>query len=257
MNTQKARLRHAGLKIILFFLLTAAVLLALFKLSRRPSDSGDGSRIDPVGSIDMTESGSSTRESSGGEASDLLILVNPWNPLPEGFAPQLITLSDGTQVAECCRDALMQMLSDCREAGNEPYICSGYRTQDTQQQLYDNKVSRLMESGMDSDEAAVEAARVVAYPGTSEHQLGLAVDIIDSTYTVLDEGQEQTSTQQWLMENSWKYGFILRYPTGKSDVTGIIYEPWHYRYVGGEAAAEIHELGLCLEEYLEYKNGAG
>ncbi|MEE0202655.1 MAG: M15 family metallopeptidase [Muricomes sp.] len=87
-------------------------------------------------------------------------------------------------------------------------------------------------------------------PGTSEHQLGLAVDIVDIENQILDEDQEKTAVQKWLMENSWRYGFILRYPNDKSDITGIIYEPWHYRYVGNEAAKEIYDLDVCLEEYL-------
>ena len=95
-----------------------------------------------------------------------------------------------------------------------------------------------------------EAARWVARPGTSEHQTGLALDIVAASYQVLDEKQEDTAEQQWLMENSWKYGFILRYPSEKSGITGIGYEPWHYRYVGRAAAAEIHCAGVCLEEYL-------
>ena len=88
-------------------------------------------------------------------------------------------------------------------------------------------------------------------PGTSEHETGLAVDLVDENNQNLDETQEQTAVQQWMIAHSWEYGFVLRYPNGKSDVTGIIYEPWHYRYVGKEAAREIHETGLCLEEYLQ------
>ncbi len=186
-----------------------------------------------------------------GDGSVLLMLVNPWNPIPDSFTPELTTLSDGQQIASCCCEDLEKMLSDCRSAGNSPYICSAYRTQETQEYLFGNKVGRLIAEGFDEKTAETEAAKVVALPGTSEHQLGLAADIIDSTYTQLDNGQENTSTQKWLMENSWKYGFILRYPSGKSDITGIIYEPWHYRYVGAETAAEIYESGLCLEEYLE------
>ena len=91
----------------------------------------------------------------------------------------------------------------------------------------------------------------MAVPGTSEHQLGLAVDIIASSYQVLDEAQENTAEQQWLMANAHHYGFILRYPSEKSAITGIGYEPWHYRYVGKAAAKEIFEQGLCLEEYLQ------
>ena len=111
----------------------------------------------------------------------------------------------------------------------------------------------MMASGMNEELARIAAAREVAAPGTSEHQLGLSVDIIDSEYTVLDEAQANTPTQQWLMKNSWRYGFILRYPEGKSEITGIIYEPWHYRYVGKEAKEDIYESGLCLEEWLETK----
>lgn len=104
--------------------------------------------------------------------------------------------------------------------------------------------------GYSAEEAKIEAAKSVAVPGTSEHQLGLAVDIVDVNNQNLDSSQEHTPVQKWLMENSWKYGFILRYPKGKSEITGIIYEPWHYRYVGKEAAADIVERGITLEEYL-------
>ena len=142
------------------------------------------------------------------------------------------------------------MMDGCRAAGLSPTICSSYRTQEKQEQLYQNKVDRLAAQGWSLEEAKVEAAKSVAIPGTSEHQLGLAVDIVDKHSQVLDNSQADTPAQQWLMEHSWEYGFILRYPEGKSEITGIIYEPWHYRYVGKEAAAEIHELGLCLEEYL-------
>lgn len=180
----------------------------------------------------------------------LLILVNPWNVVPEDYEVELVSLSDGTLVAEACYDDLRELLKACRGAGCAPYICSAYRTQEYQSSLFENKVARLMDSGLDEASARVEAAKVVALPGTSEHQLGLALDIIDSGYPTLDEGQGDTATQRWLMENSWRYGFILRYPEGKSAVTGIIYEPWHYRYVGREAAAEIYQSGLCFEEWL-------
>ena len=96
-----------------------------------------------------------------------------------------------------------------------------------------------------------KAGHQVAVPGTSEHQLGLAVDIVDVNYQLLDTNQENTAVQKWLLENSWRYGFILRYPTDQTDVTGIVYEPWHYRYVGKEYAQDIYKKGLCLEQYLE------
>ena len=179
-----------------------------------------------------------------------LLLVNPWNALPEDYAVELATLANGLQVDERIYDDLSAMLTDCREAGLEPIVCSAYRTEAKQRQLYANKVARVRASGVPEDQVEAEAARWVAKPGTSEHQTGLALDIVAASYQILDEKQEDTAEQQWLMENSWKYGFILRYPSEKSDVTGIGYEPWHYRYVGKAAAAEIHHTGVCLEEYL-------
>ena len=104
--------------------------------------------------------------------------------------------------------------------------------------------------GYSQAEAEELAAKVVAVPGTSEHQLGLAVDIVSTDYYVLDESQATTKTQQWLMEHCWEYGFILRYPDDKSEITGIIYEPWHYRYVGTAVSLPLRDSGLCLEEYL-------
>lgn len=181
-----------------------------------------------------------------------LTLVNPWHALPDGYAPpELKELSGGHAVDRRCYPDLQEMMDACREAGNSPLICSSYRSQEKQESLYQNKVDRLLAQGRSSEKARSEAAKAVALPGTSEHQLGLAVDIVDVNNQNLDESQEKTAVQRWLMEHSWEYGFILRYPSGKSDTTGIIYEPWHYRYVGKEAAREIHRQGICLEEYLE------
>ena len=189
---------------------------------------------------------------SPGEESDWrLTLVNPWNALPEGFTVELKELSNGHAVDERCYPDLQDMLDACREAGLSPLICSSYRSYEKQKSLYQNKIDRLRTQGYSAKEAQEEAGKAVAAPGTSEHQLGLAVDIVDVSNQNLDNSQEQTAVQKWLMKHSWEYGFILRYPNDKSEITGIIYEPWHYRYVGKEAAAEIQAQGVCLEEYLE------
>lgn len=181
---------------------------------------------------------------------ELLTLVNPWNELPEDWQVDLVTLSNGLQIDRRCYDALQEMMDACREAGYEPLICSAYRTQETQQDLFNNKVAKMEAEGKSHDEAVQEAGTVVAVPGTSEHQLGLTVDVVDVNNQNLTEEQEKTPTQKWLMANSWRYGFIHRYPNSKSDITGIIYEPWHYRYVGKDAAQEIFNKGITLEEYL-------
>jgi len=180
-----------------------------------------------------------------------LLLVNWEHPLPEDFqVPELTQLKNDQAIDSRAYPDLQEMMDGARAAGLQPLICSSYRTWDYQKRLFQNKVRRLVDAGRSPAEAEAEAATWVARPGTSEHQMGLAVDIVDMSYQVLDEGQEDTAVQQWLMAHCAEYGFILRYPTGKSELTGVSYEPWHYRYVGREAAREIMEDGLCLEEYL-------
>ena len=180
-----------------------------------------------------------------------LQLINWENPLPEDYeAGELTELSNGHAVDSRIYPALQEMMDDARAAGYNPLICSSFRTWDKQSQLYERKVQFYIDQGSDRATAEEQAAVWVARPGTSEHQAGLAVDIVSVEYQVLDEGQEDTPLQQWLMAHCWEYGFILRYPTDKSDLTGVGYEPWHYRYVGEEAAKAITEQGICLEEYL-------
>jgi len=179
-----------------------------------------------------------------------LLLVNPWNEMPEDYEVNLKTLSNGLKIDEKAYDDLSAMLQACREDGLSPQICSAYRTHAKQTSLYNNKVARLRNAGYSKTEALKEAGRWVARPGTSEHQLGLALDIVSSSYQALTKKQEHTAEQKWLMEHCWEYGFILRYPNDKSEITGIGYEPWHYRYVGVEVAQDIRKSGLCFEEYL-------
>ncbi len=188
---------------------------------------------------------------------DLLTIVNAETPLEEGYVPKLDTVVEEYQLDSRCASVCWQMMQDCRaEWAGFPMICSAYRTQEYQQDLFDNKVIRVMQEHYCTLEEAVElAAEEVAYPGTSEHQLGLAADIIDETYPYLTEWQETTGTQRWLMEHAPDYGFILRYPDGTSDITGIIYEPWHYRYVGVKFAKEITNRGITLEEYVAWRRG--
>ncbi len=178
-----------------------------------------------------------------------LTLVNPWNPLPKDHEIQL-AMVEGQAIDARCQTQLQNMMTDCRAAGLQPLICSSYRTQEMQEALFQERIDELTAQGYTQKDARKKAATSVAIPGTSEHQLGLAVDIVDKNQQMLDSAQENTLVQKWLMENCWKYGFILRYPNEKSSLTGIIYEPWHYRYVGGRAAKKIHQRGICLEEYL-------
>ena len=180
-----------------------------------------------------------------------ILMVNPWNTVPEGYEVQTTSVGGGHYIAQEAASAFSNMVYAMQQQGLGPIITSSYRTGTRQQEIFNDRMAGYMAQGMTEEEAYAKTATSVAIPGTSEHQLGLAMDMTDAYYNKLDEGQMETPTQLWLIENSWKYGFILRYPDGKSEITGIIYEPWHYRYVGVELAKEIHDSGLTLEEYLD------
>lgn len=190
-------------------------------------------------------------EGESGKA-DLLMLVNKDHPLPETYEPQLHWLNNGScAVAEEMYGALKEMLTDGSEEGLEFVVASGYRDAQYQQQLLDEDILASMESeGLTWEEAYAKETRETMPPGYSEHSTGLAADIVSLDYQVLDEAQEYTPENQWLRENCSKYGFILRYPRGAQAITGIDYESWHFRYVGKEAAQEIMERGITLEEFL-------
>ena len=170
-----------------------------------------------------------------------LLLVNSTHPLPEDWeAPALIEMPGGETVDARIYEPLSQMLADAADEGLKPFVASGFRTRAEQQGFMDDKINEYRSQGYGESEARALAEDWVALPGTSEHELGLAVDINGASYDLYI----------WLQQNSWRYGFIQRYPEDKTDITGISHEPWHYRYVGKEAAKEIYESGLCLEEYL-------
>ena len=190
-----------------------------------------------------------------------LTLVNPWNKLSVEYIDTIeLTKVNGKQVDVRMVEPLKQMLNDCYEANKttkngcegKPLVCSGFRSQATQENLFTKKINNIKKAkpGISDDEAYALAAKEVAIPGTSEHQLGLAVDIVCCVEHYNLDAQKTKVRQQWLIDNCHKYGFILRYPADKTDVTGIIYEPWHYRYVGVEVATEIMSRGICFEEWL-------
>lgn len=187
--------------------------------------------------------------SSSGQI-DFLRLINTENTLDESYVPKLKTISSGQQVDERIYDDLKQMLDDAKKAGYNPLVCSAYRSYDTQVYLYNRKVNQYKDKGYSDSEAKKLAGEWVAKPGTSEHQSGLAVDLVSVENQNLDDSQLKSKCQQWYMNNCWKYGFVLRYPSDKKNITKINSEPWHYRYVGKGVAKDIHDSGLCLEEYL-------
>lgn len=182
----------------------------------------------------------------------LLVLVNDWNSIESAnFKVKLRTLPCGVEVDSHCAADLGQMLSDCSADGCSPHLLRGYVSREEQEKLYRNEYGKYLDQGKTSDEAMALTVRKIPRPGRSEHELGLSVDIVDSEYRETDEKQGETATSKWLHENSWRYGFIERYPEGTENVTGMMPRPWHYRYVGRKAAEQIKELNICLEEYVQ------
>lgn len=173
-----------------------------------------------------------------------LMLVNTENTLDASYEPpEIVKLSDSQcPVDSRIADALTAFVDAAQAEGLPVYLSSGYRAYSEQQYLYQRKIGQGY--------SAEEAAKIVAVPGTSEHQTGLACDITDYYHEMKDSSLENTATYQWMKEHCQEFGFIVRYPNDKQDITKIIYEPWHFRYVGVEAATYIMENNLCLEEFL-------
>lgn len=173
-----------------------------------------------------------------------LIVVNRWNEIPENYNVTLTELSNGQKVDSRIYPHLQNMFNAARAEGIYPIVREGYRTAAEQQELLDDKIQTYIKKGYSKSRAEKSALEWVAPSGTSEHQLGIAVDInADKTKSSNDE------VYMWLAENAHHYGFILRYPQGKQEITGTNYEPWHYRYVGVEVAEKIYNQKICLEEY--------
>lgn len=178
-----------------------------------------------------------------------LILVNQDYYIPEDYKVELESFDNGEAVDYRIYEALQEMFNDAKDDDVYMFVAEGYRTQKEQQELMDEKVEEYQERFLVEFLAKWQAKRWVAIPGTSEHQLGLAVDI--------NADISKSSSQEvysWLAKNAHEYGFIQRYPADKTEITGISYEPWHYRYVGEDVASEIYEEGICLEEYIQKLN---
>ena len=212
-------------------------------IGEESEDLSSGEEKAGEGSANVSPQGAASRE----DDSWMLLLVNRDHPIPDDYViPELTELARGHAIDSRAYPSLQKMFDDARAVGLYPYITSSYRTAEKQQQLMDDKIEEYKLSGYSQEDAVAAAESWVAVPGTSEHQLGLSVDISSDP----DSGMDPGTVWYWLEEHCWEYGFIRRYPEDKTDITGIINEPWHFRYVGTKAAREIHESGQCLEEYL-------
>lgn len=180
-----------------------------------------------------------------------LILINKQNYVPEGYELKLVDLNGNMKVDERIAAPLAEMIIDAKKSNVDLMICSAYRSYDRQTALFNNKINKLMNAGMSYYDAYRVGSYSVTIPGTSEHQIGMALDIVTPSYTSLDEGFADTDAGKWLKDNAHKYGFILRYLKGKEHITGITFEPWHFRYVGVDNAEYMTDKGITLEEYIE------
>ncbi len=178
-----------------------------------------------------------------------LVLINKQHPIPEDYDFTLGTFTAGMRCDERIIDDLLLMMQAAKNEGVNLEVCSPYRGDNRQEYLFNRKIKNYMGQGMSYMEAYKTASQIVTVPGASEHQVGLALDIWSDNYKSLDKGFEDTEAGKWLAEHSYEYGFILRYPEGKEYITSIEYEPWHFRYVGREAAMTMKQDNICLEEF--------
>ena len=182
---------------------------------------------------------------SGTDSDWRLILVNSSHAVPKGYSPDLMQLSNGVYIDSRISPDLQNMFDDARADGIYPVVGEGYRTHEQQEDMMQDKINAFIDEGYSEKEAKNLAREWVAEAGKSEHELGLALDINADTSMCTD-----SDVYDWLAGNAYRYGFILRYPSGSESITGIDYEPWHYRYVGVDNATEIYNKNITLEEYV-------
>ena len=180
-----------------------------------------------------------------------LVLINSESPLDTSYAPSLTKITDDYSVDSRIADDTKKMFQDAADAGMSLNIVSAYRDYETQKEFFNNEMLNWIYQGEAPLDAYDKTKQSVALPGSSEHATGLAMDITSSDYQGADDEEESTDEVKWLKANCANYGYILRYPAEKADITGVGYEPWHFRYVGKTAAKEIMGQGITLEEYLE------
>lgn len=179
-----------------------------------------------------------------------LFLVNESHPISKDYEVDLVSVSGGQQVDRRIKEPLEKMFEAMKKDGMDPIVCSGYRTIKKQVELFEECMQKKLKKGMNYEDAFFETKQRQATPGSSEHHTGLAVDIVGRSHQSLDKKQQNTKEAKWLLEHCAEYGFILRYPEDKIDITGVEYESWHFRYVGEEAARYIMDNEITLEEYL-------
>lgn len=265
MSRPKARRRRrrtgAGLRMLLLLVLLAGSVAVLRRLAGLVTDMGNSAAEAPVpisAAFHTPPPATPTPVPTPTPEPLPDVDVKDWPlrliryeyPLGEDFAPPGLTdVGDGQQMDSRVAPALLALIGDAREAGYSVYVCSGYRDYDTQSWIYWNHIEQYEAQGMTREEADAATRLAVNYPGSSEHQSGLAVDILESPSQDMEPYIGGSGLMLWLEQHCAEYGFVIRYPDGLTEVTGVEYEPWHLRYVGS-AAPYIMSHGLCLEQFL-------
>ena len=247
-----------GIKYLLIItVLLVALAFLMTRLVFKKVDEDTGSADSETISAETTTAATEPEEDENIDNKWAMFLVNKKNPLPKNYDDIIKTtvVFKGWKDYELdvrAADYIKQMIDDAAEDGVDLLVVSAYRDMAYQKQNFENSVQNRMDRGMSYDDAYADTLAEVALPGESEHNAGLALDIMcEENQNMDDDSFETTEAFAWLDKHAYEYGFILRYPKGKQDITGIIYEPWHYRFVGLYYAKEIKESGLCLEEYYE------
>lgn len=269
-NPNKRLCYAIGIYAVVFLLVVSGILI--YKLSNRkdynfddysfPEDTVASAKVDVSSNKGVTslENGSSSTPQGLDPKFSKLLLVNGKNPLPnkENYAQNLTTIDAKYlcgELNQLDKDVLpyaIALMEDAKAEGVDIRVRSPYRSYETQERLYNNEVNNWIRKGMGQLEAEEKAATIVARPGTSEHHCGFAIDFNETNTSF-----ENSNAYRWMLSNAADYGFILRYPEDKQDITGVIYEPWHWRFVGIDVAKDINSKNMCLEEYIEEINNKG
>lgn len=237
-------------RVIAFFLTVSLIVLVIFMIKSYKDDFSKAKTDSSVKNGTLSNASEIVPVQDKRKSTEwYLQLVNKNHPIDENFKIDLVKLSNGEKVDKRIYDQLQEMFDAARKNGIYPVVASGYRTEKEQTQFYNDKIKEYKKLGATDEEAKTEAEYWVAIPGTSEHQSGLAVDINGDK-----KHSENADVYKWLENNAYKYGFVYRYQADKFNLTGVANEQWHYRYVGKEAAKEMYNENLCLEEYLGETN---
>ena len=262
---RRKRKHHTGALVVLCAVLAGVTVLALWitETTKEYQEEENQARQEQIQAVPIEENGASdenrrreyTEEQKERSREiyyanrETLILVNKNHKISGEYDPKLRKICKGRLMAS---SRLYQDLCELLEASPYSYwIASAYRTEERQQELIDEDIKKYQKQGMDWEAARERTLKTVMPAGYSEHQTGLALDILCSENTKMDISQANEKGNQWLAEHAHLYGFILRYPEDKEDITGILYEPWHFRYVGREAAKFLYENDMTLEEFYE------